>query len=243
MRILVNGACGRMGQTLLRLIDSGKNHSSLAAAIDPRGDGQKIMTDYDNAPQADVIIDFSHHSAIGALLEYAQAVNLPVVVATTGHTDEEKQLIHDAAAHIPVFYSGNMSVGIAVLCALAKKTAAVFPDADIEIVETHHCHKLDAPSGTALMLADAMRESRPTAENHCGRCGMSPRQANEIGIHAVRRGEIIGIHEVLISTGTQTITLKHEAHDRALFAEGALDAAAFLLGKEAGLYNMNTMIG
>ena len=103
MRILVNGACGRMGQTLLRLIDSGKNHSSLAAAIDPRGDGQKIMTYYDNAPQADVIIDFSHHSAIGALLEYAQAVNLPVVVATTGHTDEEKQLIHDAAAHIPVF--------------------------------------------------------------------------------------------------------------------------------------------
>lgn len=243
MRILVNGACGRMGQTLLRLIESGKNHSSLAAAIDPRGDGQQILKDFDNAPQADVIIDFSHHSAIGSLLEYAQAVKLPVVVATTGHTEEEKQLIFDAAKQIPVFYSGNMSVGIAVLCALAKKTASVFPEADIEIVETHHCHKLDAPSGTALMLADAMREARPTAENHCGRSGMCPRQANEIGIHAVRRGEIIGIHEVLISTGTQTITLKHEAHDRALFAEGALDAAAFLLGKDAGLYNMNSMIG
>ena len=243
MRILVNGACGRMGQTLLRLIDSGKNNSQLAAAVDPKGDDQQILRDFDRAGTADVIIDFSHHSAIGMLLEYAMAVRVPVVVATTGHTAEEKALIFAAAEQIPVFYSGNMSVGIAVLCNLAKKTAAVFPDADIEIVETHHCHKLDAPSGTALMLADAMRQARPTARNHCGRSGMSPRQANEIGIHAVRRGEIVGIHEVLISTGTQTITLKHEAHDRALFAEGALDAAAFLQGKPAGLYNMESMIG
>lgn len=243
MRVIINGACGRMGKTLLHLIEDGKNGSTLAAAVDSRGDGQQILRDFDHVPQADVIIDFSHHSAIGPLLEYAQAVNTPVVVATTGHTEEEKQRIMDAAQSIPVFYSGNMSVGIAVLCALAKKTASVFPDADIEIVETHHCHKLDAPSGTALMLADAIRETRPTAQNHCGRSGMSPRQANEIGIHAVRRGEIVGIHEVLISTGTQTITLKHEAHDRALFAEGALDAAVFLQGKPAGLYRMESMIG
>lgn len=243
MRVIVNGACGRMGKTLLRLIDDGKNGSLLTAVVDAQGDGQNILRDFDKAPAADVIIDFSHHSAVTALLEYAQAAKIPVVVATTGHTEEEKQLIFEAAKQIPVFYSGNMSVGIAVLCNLAKKTASVFPDADIEIVETHHCHKLDAPSGTALMLADAIRESRPTAENHCGRSGMSPRQKGEIGIHAVRRGEIIGIHEVLISTGTQTITLKHEAHDRALFAEGALDAAAFLQGKPAGLYNMNSMIG
>ena len=243
MRIAVNGACGRMGNTLLRLIAEGKNGSVLAAAVDPRGDGQQILKDFDKAPEADVIIDFSHHSAVGALLEYARTVQTPVVIATTGHTEEEKKLIFEAARDIAVFYSGNMSVGIAVLCNLAQKTAAVFPDADIEIVETHHCHKLDAPSGTALMLADAIRESRPTAQNHCGRSGMSPRQQGEIGIHAVRRGEIIGIHEVLISTATQTITLKHEAHDRALFAEGALDAAAFLRGKPAGLYNMKSMIG
>lgn len=242
MRIIVNGACGRMGQTLLRIIAAQPARYTLAAAIDPRGDGTTILQSFDTAPQADVIIDFSHHSAVAALLDYAQAVNTPVIVATTGHTPEEKQRIAAAGEKIPVFYSGNMSLGVALLCSLAKKTAAVFPDADIEIVETHHCHKLDAPSGTALMLADAIRESRPTAENHCGRSGMCPRQNGEIGIHAIRRGEIIGIHEVQISTGTQTITLKHEAHDRALFAEGALDAAAFLQGKPAGLYNMNTIV-
>lgn len=242
MRVIVNGACGRMGQTLCRLIASKPESWQLAAAVDPKGDGETVLRDFDRVPSADVIIDFSHHSAVGPLLEYAQAVKIPVVVATTGHTEQEKQLMQDAARQIPVFYSGNMSVGVALLCSLAKKTAAVFPDADIEIVETHHRHKLDAPSGTALMLADAIRTSRPKAENHCGRNGMCPRQEGEIGIHAVRRGEIIGIHEVLVSTATQTITLRHEAHDRALFAEGALDAAAFLCSKPAGLYRMDDMV-
>ena len=242
MRIIVNGACGRMGQTLLRLIAQQPERYTLAAAVDPRGDGETVLQGFDAVPQADIIIDFSHHSAVTELLAYAQAVNTPVIVATTGHTPEERALIEAAGKKIPVFYSGNMSLGIALLCSLAKKTAAVFPDADIEIVETHHRHKLDAPSGTALMLADAIRESRPAAQNHCGRSGMCPREEGEIGIHAIRRGEIVGIHEVQISTGTQTIILTHEAHDRALFADGALDAAAFLQGKPAGLYNMDDLV-
>ena len=161
MRIIVNGACGRMGQTLLRLIAQQPERYTLAAAVDPRGDGETVLQGFDAVPQADIIIDFSHHSAVTELLAYAQAVNTPVIVATTGHTPEERALIEAAGKKIPVFYSGNMSLGIALLCSLAKKTAAVFPDADIEIVETHHRHKLDAPSGTALMLADAIRESRP----------------------------------------------------------------------------------
>lgn len=242
MRILVNGACGRMGTTLCRLIEDSPQHT-LSAAVDPRGDGVKILRDFDHAPESDILIDFSHHSAVSALLDYALAVKLPTLIATTGHTPEELDAIHRAAEQIPVFYSGNMSVGIALLCSLAKKAAAVFPDADIEIVETHHRHKLDAPSGTALMLADAIASVRPELDKHCGRSGMSPRQANEIGIHAIRRGEIVGIHEIHISTGTQTLTLKHEAHNRALFADGALDAANFLVGKPAGLYNMESMIG
>ena len=209
MRIIVNGACGRMGQTLLRLIAQQPERYTLAAAVDPRGDGETVLQGFDAAPQADIIIDFSHHSAVTELLAYAQAVNTPVIVATTGHTPEERALIEAAGKKIPVFYSGNMSLG---------------------------------PSGTALMLADAIRESRPAAQNHCGRSGMCPREEGEIGIHAIRRGEIVGIHEVQISTGTQTIILKHEAHDRALFADGALDAATFLQGKPAGLYNMDDLV-
>ena len=136
-----------------------------------------------------------------------------------------------------------MAVGVALLCSLAKQAAAVLPDADIEIVETHHNRKLDAPSGTALMIADAIREARPELHNHCGRSGQCKRESDEIGIHAVRMGGVVGIHEVLITTQTQTITLKHEAYSRALFAEGAVTAAQFLMGKGPGLYDMKSMIG
>ena len=129
-----------------------------------------------------------------------------------------------------------------ISCSLAKKAASVFPEADIEIVETHHNHKLDAPSGTALMLAEAIGEARDNPPLQLGRSGNCPRQKGEIGIHAVRRGEIVGIHEVLISTPTQTVTLRHEAHTRALFAEGAMAAAEYLCAQGPGLYNMQSMI-
>ncbi len=138
--------------------------------------------------------------------------------------------------------SGNMSVGLAVLVTAGKQAAAAFPGADIEIIETHHNRKLNAPSGTALMLAEAMREVRPNSKFVFGRQGSHVREKEEIGIHAIRMGNIVGEHQVIISTDSQTITLKHEAHDRALFAEGALAAAEFLINKPAGLYNMQDVV-
>ena len=231
-----------MGRVLREMIAS-TDGFELAAAVDPYASEPGIVPEFPAQVQADVILDFSNHAGTGALIRFARAQRLPVIIATTGHTPEELDLIRAAAAEIPVFYSGNMSVGVALLCTLAKKTAAVFPQADIEIIETHHCHKLDAPSGTALMLANAIRETRPEATVRCGREGHCPRVPGEIGIHSVRRGEIVGIHEVVVSTATQTITLRHEAHTRALFAEGALDVARFLQGKEPGLYGMQDMVG
>ena len=194
------------------------------------------------AAKVDMVIDFSHHSLTSALIAYCVASNTPVIVCTTGHTEAEKDCILQAAQHIPVFFSANMSLGVALLCELAKKAAAAFPDADIEIVETHHNRKLDAPSGTALMIADAIRTVREKARFILGRSGQQKRDKDDIGIHAIRMGNIVGTHEVIIGTDAQTITLKHEAHDRAMFAEGALAAAAFLEGKPAGLYNMQCMI-
>ena len=161
------------------------------------------------------------------------------MIATTGHTEEEKELIRRASSTIPVFYSANMSVGVAVICRLAKQAAAAFPEADVEIVETHHHRKMDAPSGTALMLAEGIREVRPDSVITTGRSGQGKREANEIGIQSVRLGNVVGIHEIMISTGNETITIKHEASDRALFADGAAVAAEYLICKSAGLYNMN----
>ena len=147
-----------------------------------------------------------------------------------------------AAEKIPLFFSANMSLGVALLVELAKQAAAAFPEAEIEIIEKHHDRKVDAPSGTALMLADALCEVRPEATVNCGRSGQGKRTQGEIGIHAVRMGNIVGEHEVMIGTPNQTITLKHEAHSRALFAEGALAAAAFLIGKEVGIYDMKSLV-
>ena len=241
MRIIVNGACGRMGRELIRLIGE-NSRLELTAKVDAKGDGVEVLTDLTAAPEADVIIDFSHHSAVRTLLDAAEARNCPVVIATTGHDAAELDRIHAAAERIPVFYSGNMSVGVAQLCRMARETARLFPEADIEIVETHHKHKADAPSGTAKMLFNAVKEVRPEAEMVCGRSGMQPRTPNEVGVHSLRMGEVVGIHEVHICTATQTITLKHEAHSRALFAEGAICAAEFLVNQGAGFYDMKSMI-
>ena len=136
-----------------------------------------------------------------------------------------------------------MSLGVALTAKLAKTAASFFPDADIEIIEKHHNRKLDVPSGTALMLADAVKEAIPSAEYNIGRHENGKRKKGEIGIHSIRIGNEVGTHEVIIATGNQTITIKHESEDRSLFADGALSAAKFLIGKDAGLYNMNDIIG
>lgn len=242
IKVLINGACGRMGKEVERLVESSET-MTVAAKIDKMAAESGCYTDInDFSGEADVIIDFSNHLGTKDLLDYAVKNSIPTVVATTGHTDEEIEYIKNAGEKIAVFHSANMSLGVALLCELAVKAAATMPDADIEIVETHHNRKLDAPSGTALMIANAIRTVREKAQFIFGREGNAKREKNEIGIHAVRRGNIVGIHEVLVSTDSQTITLRHEAHSRALFAEGAVSAAEFILGKGAGLYNMNSIV-
>ena len=246
MNILICGVGGRMGREVAKLAMDGVRSANVVAGFDVVPlDTREFPTYTDwSAVTGDIncIIDFSHHSATEALLGFAKKNNIPVVIATTGHTDEEKESILAAAKEIPVFHSANMSLGIALLVELAKTTAKAFPDADIEIIEKHHNRKLDAPSGTALLLANAVREVRKSAKFIFGRSGQAKREAEEIGIHAIRMGNIIGEHEVIVGTDTQTITLKHEAHSRALFAEGAMAAAEFLVGKPAGMYDMKSMI-
>ena len=244
MNILLNGMCGFMGREVVKLCDRGYRGARLAFGIDAMGNDD-IYRSFDqviSTDGVDCIIDFSHHSLTASLLDFAVERNLPLVLCTTGHTEDEIALIKEAAKHIPLFYSGNMSVGIALLIELAKTTAAAFPEAEIEIIEKHHDRKVDAPSGTALMLAKAVCEVRPDAYTNCGRSGHGKRTPEEIGIHSIRMGNIVGEHEVIIGTGSQTISLKHEAHDRALFAEGAIAAADFLINMEAGLYDMKDML-
>ena len=238
MRAILCGANGAMG----KLIDAALGAEVVGrVSIDGENNVPKTFAELGKV-EADVLIDFSHHSAIADVLDYAKSIGCAAVIGTTGHTPEEKALIMDAAKEIPVFFSGNMSLGIAVLCRLAKQAAAFFPDADIEIVEVHHNRKVDAPSGTALMLFNAVKEVRPEAEANCGRAGEGKRTKNEIGISALRMGNVVGIHEVHICTGTQTLTLKHEATTRAMLADGAVDAARFMEDKPVGYYNMESIL-
>ena len=239
MRAILCGANGAMGKLIDGILDS---EVVGRVSIDGENGVPKTFAEL-GMVEADVLIDFSHHTAIADVLAYAKKTGCAAIIGTTGHTAEEKALIYAAAEEIPVFYSGNMSLGIAVLCRLAKQAASFFPDADIEIVEVHHNRKVDAPSGTALMLFNAVKETRPEVTAHCGRAGEGKRTKNEIGISSLRMGNVVGIHEVHICTGTQTLTLKHEATTRAMLADGAVDAARFMEGKAKGLYNMENILG
>ena len=245
MKLLISGLAGHMGQELAKMAKNSPDGFCVVAGVDKCGTAGEIpcFSSFAEAPaDVDMIIDFSHPSVLSDLLQFALANRIPAVIATTGYTPAQKGDIAKAAKKIPIFYAANYSVGIAVLIELAKKAAAAFPNAEIEIVEKHHDRKVDAPSGTALAIADAIREVRPNATLNPGRSGACKRTPEEIGIHSIRLGNIVGEHEVLIGTPTQTLTLRHEAHSRALFAEGALAAAAFLIGKPAGLYDMSSML-
>ena len=239
MKAVICGANGAMG----KLIDASLGCETVGrVSIDGENNVPKTFEELGKV-EADVVIDFSHHTAVADVLNYAKGIGAAAVIGTTGHTPEEKKLIFAAAREIPVFFSGNMSLGIAVLCRLAKDAARYFPDADIEIVEVHHNRKVDAPSGTALMLFNSIKEVRPEATANCGRAGEGKRTKDEIGISALRMGSVVGVHEVHIHTGTQHLTLKHEAVTRAMLADGAVDAARFMVGKGVGLYNMENMLG
>lgn len=249
IRFIVHGAAGRMGQAVLASLEAHPDMYTVVAAVDPYYAQSMPHADYpaftslsECRVDADCIIDFSNHLCTVPLLAYARQNKIPVMLATTGHTDEEKAAIEAAATEIPVFRAANMSLGIAVLCSLVKKAVAMFPDADIEIVEKHHNKKLDVPSGTALALAEAVHSVRAGARFLVGRHENGLRTKEEIGIHSLRLGGVVGEHEVIITTGNETITLKHEAHTRAVFADGAVVAGAFLYDKTAGLYTMEDLI-
>lgn len=239
MKAVICGANGAMGKLICQQLGN-----EVVGKVSIDGENNVPKTFEELGPvEADVVVDFSHHTAVSGVLAYAKQIGAAAVIGTTGHTDEEKDMIYAAARDIPVFYAGNVSLGIAVLCRLVKQAAGYFPDADIEIVEVHHTRKVDAPSGTAHMLFNAIKEVRPNACEHCGRAGEGKRTKDEIGIHALRLGNVVGIHEVHINTGNQTLVLKHESGSRAMLADGAVAAARFMEGKATGLYDMESILG
>ena len=247
IKILLSGAHGRMGKAVLAATESTSGRLEVISGVDI-ADGNSTFPVYHDinltVEKPDVIIDFSHHTSLPSIMEYAVKHNIPAVIATTGHTEEESAIMKKSAEHIPVFFSRNMSLGVNLLIALCKKASEILgEDFDIEIIEKHHHNKLDAPSGTALMIADAISETRAESEYIYDRHSVrKKRETKEIGIHAVRGGSIIGEHEVIFAGKDELITLSHSAASRELFATGALKAAEFIVGKSAGLYDMNSMV-
>lgn len=242
-RIIISGCNGRMGRTVAERI-AARDDCIAVAGIDintsPLG-FPVFASAADCTVDADVIIDFSNPSALPALLELAVSHKIPAVIATTGISDEGKALIEEASKSIPVFFSANMSLGVNLLVELARKAADVLGgDFDIEIVEKHHNQKLDAPSGTALMIADAIADGKHYVyDRHSVR---RKRGRDEIGIHSVRGGNIVGEHDVIFAGTDEVITLSHSAASRGVFAAGAVNAAIFLAGKQPGIYNMGDLI-
>ena len=242
MKILIHGACGRMGRVLQRVLREKLPDCDLVL-VDPMAREDDVYTSLlDYGGRADCIIDFSHHSATSALTAYAAARKIPLVIATTGQTEEELAAVREAARSVPVVFASNFSLGVVVLTALAKQAAKAFPEADIEIVEIHHNRKVDVPSGTALTLGNAIVSVRPGSRLVIGRHENGRRDPGDIDVHSLRMGNIVGVHEIHICTDTQTLTLRHEAHDRALFAEGAVTAAQWVVTMDPGLYDMQSIL-
>ena len=248
IKVLISGYCGHMGQILANMVRENKDFT-LVAGVDKSVSenktscDEKVFTSFNEVNvDVDLVVDFSHHSLTKDLLDFAKNKKLPIVIATTGQTDEEKLMINEASKSIPIFFAANYSIGIAVLIKEAKDIAKIMKNADIEIVETHHNRKLDAPSGTALKIAESLKEVRTNANIVLGRSGNKKREKDDIGISAIRLGNVVGIHEVLISTEHECLSIKHEAYDRGLFAEGAINAIKFMKDKKAGLYGMNDML-
>ena len=247
MKILISGALGHMGRAVAA--QASADGIEIVAGVDAlqRDCSFPCHTSFDALPDCSgaVIVDFSRPEALTSLLAYAVRNHLPVVLATTGYTPEQEQEVDQAARQIPVFRSANMSVGVALLRHLCQEAAKVLGETfDVEIVEAHHNRKVDAPSGTALLLFDAIKNAYDEPRYaQLGRGGRScKRQHNEIGIHALRGGTVTGEHEVCFFGPAERIRLSHSAEDRSVFASGALKAAAYLQGKAPGRYTMEDLV-
>jgi len=247
-KIILVGCNGRMGKTISECVKKSDNVQISAGVdiCDTQNYDYHVYSDINEIDSPDgVIVDFSNRAFTNAVLEFAIKNNLPAVICSTGQTPEELENIKKAAEYIPVFKSANMSIGINLLVALAKKAAHLLQDSfDIEIIEKHHNQKLDAPSGTALLIADAINESLAyDAEYKYDRhLEHKKREHQEIGIHAVRGGTIVGEHEVIFAGQDEIVTVSHRADSRVVFAKGAIDAAIYLDKKKPGIYDMNLML-
>ena len=247
INIILSGCNGKMGRVITRLVAE-DDDCAIVAGFDIADSLPNTYPVYKNPAdckeKADVLIDFSHPSALEGVLEYCKKTSTPAVVCTTGLTSEQRASLDLAAKEIPMFFSANMSLGINLLIALAKKAAKILEGGfDIEIVERHHNQKIDAPSGTALAIADGISEvhsenSEYVYDRHNVR---RKRRKNEIGIHAVRGGTIVGDHDVIFAGNDEVIELKHSAASKEVFAVGAVKAAKFLADKPNGMYSMNDL--
>ena len=245
LKIIINGYSGSMGKVLTKCANEDSELEIVCGAskddLDVPFKTYQKMSDVEEL--ADVIIDFSHHSTIDDTLSYAIKTKTPIVIATTGFNDEELTKIKKASNIIPIFHSSNMSLGVNVLVKLVKEAAKSLNGFDIEIIEKHHNKKLDAPSGTAVMIANGVKEVLPDSEYIYGRHGRSDkRNSNEIGIHAIRGGTIVGEHTTIFAGHDEVVEIKHSAQSKDIFAKGAIAAAKFLVKQEAGYYNMNNML-
>ncbi|HWR22755.1 MAG TPA: 4-hydroxy-tetrahydrodipicolinate reductase, partial [Feifaniaceae bacterium] len=250
IKVIVNGACGQMGRTIMRLCRQNSSDFQVLAGVAtyqcPEAEGVPIVNDIMKAPPgADVVIDFSRPAALPKLIQYCQANKIRLVIGTTGYGENDKLSLERAATKIPIFLSGNMSLGVNLQIELIKKAAAALGDAfDIEITEKHHNLKVDAPSGTALMLADAVSTQFPSGKEYVfGRHTKDVRRSQkEIGLHSVRGGTIVGEHEVEFFGQDEVVSISHKAYSKQVFGMGALRAAQYLMHKQPGLYNMHDIV-
>ena len=249
INIMLSGCCGKMGKAIAETAAADEN-LCIICGIDKISNPSSSFPVYQNPDDydgpVDVIIDFSHPSVLLPLLTYAEERKIPIVIATTGLNDEQIQEIVRASEIIPVFRSANMSVGVNLLVKLVQKAAEVLSENfDIEIIEKHHNSKIDAPSGTAIMIADSINEALNSSldyvyDRHSVR---RKRDKSELGIHSVRGGTIVGEHEVIFAGNDEIISISHTALSKKVFAEGAIKAAAYIKDKAPGLYDMNSVIG
>ena len=249
INVVVSGCNGAMGRVLTKAIEEMED-MTIVAGIDKNINSYKNAYPVYESPlsvkeECDVIIDFSKPSNLNGLLEYSVNNNIALVIATTGFSEEEEHKIKEASKFTRIFKSSNMSLGVNVLINLSKQATNTLGNiTDIEIIEKHHNKKLDAPSGTAVMIANGVKEVLPDSEYVYGRHGRSDkRNSNEIGIHAVRCGTIVGEHTTIFAGHDEVVEIKHTAQSKDIFAKGSIEAAKFLVKQEAGYYNMNNMLG